>query len=254
MKKALVLFGNEENTENLIKSCVYLKEKFGYDLTGLLVRDIRTETITIGQGGGIYDAPTSLFVGEMIKFEKEQFDLLTKKMREKDLNIDLKYEVGIVKDTIKEYMKEFDLLVIGKGIVASDVLMELLRENYKSLLIVGEQELNFSNIYIANDDGVKVNRSCYNFINMFPTIKNMVSVEVNGKDKNQLISYLKSKKIEIKEEKKPNQDDIVNYFKAVSTNGVLIMGNLSKSYFMEKISGKTGIKLIEEAKLSIYIG
>ena len=142
MKKALVLFGNEENTHNLMKSCIYLKERFGYSLNAILVRDVMTETIAVGQGL-ITDVSYPLFVEDMLKIEKNELKFLIKKLDEEKLKIDLTYEVGIIKETIREYMKSYDLLVVGKGVVASDVLMDVLKENYKATLIIGEEELKF---------------------------------------------------------------------------------------------------------------
>lgn len=254
MKKALVLFGNEENTENLIKSSLYFKEKFGYSLTGLLLRDVRCEALSIEQGI-LYDMPSSVFVGEIIKFEKEEMKSLAKRLKKDNLNIELTYEVGIVEDTIKEHMKSFDLLIIGKGFIVSDTLMEVLKENYKAILIIGNKELKFDNIYIANDDGTRVNRSCYNFINNFPEIKKFISVEENNtEEENRLNSYLISKKRELEVIKKSNSDEIVKYFENLPTNGVIIMGNLSMAYFIEKIIGRTGLKILEKSNIAIYIG
>ena len=74
-----------------------------------------------------------------------------KNIKERKINIDMKYEVGILEETIREYMREFDLLVIGKGVVASDTVLEILKENYKSLLIIGDKKtLNISEQYFNN--------------------------------------------------------------------------------------------------------
>ena len=42
--------------------------------------------------------------------------------------------------------------------------------------------------------------------------------------------------------------------KKVDGADLLIMGNLSRSYFFEKIIGKNGIKLLEKGKAPIFIG
>ncbi len=253
MKKALVLFGNEENTHNLIKSCIYLKERFGYSLNAILVRDVMTETIAVGQGL-ITDVSYPLFVEDMLKIEKNELKFLIKKLDEEKLKIDLTYEVGIIKETIREYMKSYDLLVVGKGVVASDVLMDVLKENYKATLIIGEEELKFSDIYIANDDSVEVDRSCYSFMNDFPEIKEFISIQENSDEENILDKYItsKDKKVEIK--KFSNADSLVEFFNNVEKNGVTIMGNLSRNYFIEKITGRSGLKILEKAKMALYIG
>lgn len=253
MKKALVLFGNEENTHNLIKSCIYLKEKFGYNLNAILVRDVITETMSMGQGL-IANVNYPLFVDDMIKIEKEELKFLVEKLKEEKLKIDLTYEIGIISETIREYMKSYDLLILGKGVVASDILMDVLKENYKSTLILGEEELKFSNIYIANDDSAEVNKSCYSFIRDFPEIKEFISVQENSSEENKLNEYLisKQKKIDIK--KFSDSNSLVEFVKSAEHNGVTIMGNLSRNYFVEKIMGRSGIKILEKAKMALYIG
>lgn len=48
-----------------------------------------------------------------------------------------------------------------------------------------------------------------------------------------------------------NYEDVL---KRVDEADLFIMGNLSKSYFFEKIIGKNGIKLLEKGKAPIFIG
>lgn len=253
MKKALVLFGNEENTHNLIKSCIYLKEKFGYNLNAILVRDVITETMSMGQGL-IANVNYPLFVDDMIKIEKEELKSLVEELKEEKLKIDLTYEIGIISETIREYMKSYDLLVLGKGVVASDILMDVLKENYKATLILGEEELKFSDIYIANDDSIEVNRSCYSFIRDFPEIKEFISVQENSSEENKLNEYLISKQKKIEVKKFSDSKSLIEFVKNVENNGVTIMGNLSRNYFVEKIMGRSGLKILEKAKMAIYIG
>ena len=50
-------------------------------------------------------------------------------------------------------------------------------------------------VIIANDDGVKINRSCYQFTNLFPEVKEFTSFVINKEiEENHLIGYLKVKK------------------------------------------------------------
>ncbi len=49
-------------------------------------------------------------------------------------------------------------------------------------------------VIIANDDGVKVNRSCYQFTNLFPEVKEFTSFVINKEiEENHLIAYLEGK-------------------------------------------------------------
>lgn len=256
MKKALVLFGNEENTENLIQSCLYLRDSMGYQLSGIFISDIRSETI-IPQGfdGMIYDSNRSLMTEEWVNFEQEEIDTLVKKLKQDKAAIEISHEIGIVGETIREKMKTFDILVLGKGEIASDALIEILKNNYKHMIIVGEQKLDFSKIYIANDDGVKVNRSVFSFLGVFPETESFTSVFIKDPDeKNLLNEYLtdKGKKLELVS--LSEKEDVIRYFSDPEKKGIMIMGNLSRAYFLERITKRAGLKLLEESKLGIFIG
>ena len=247
MKKALILFGNEENTHNLIKSCSYLKEVFGYNLDALLIKDVRAETITIGQG-------VITNVEDMIKLEKDEMKFLKEKLKEEKLEINLTCTIGIISETIKELMKSYDLLVLGKGATTSDILMDVLKRNYKATIILGNDELKFSNICIANDDSIEVNKSCYNFSRDFPEIKEFISIQENSNEENILNEYLisKGKKIDVK--KFSDSKSLIEFIKSTEQHGITIMGNLSKNFFMERITGRTGLKILEKARTALYIG
>ncbi len=254
MKKALVLFGNEENTEKLIESCKYLKEQFNFSISGLFLSDIRSEAI-LGQGidGMIMDSTRNSLTEDWIYFEQEGMADIKKKLKENNLDIEVAHEIGITGETIREYMKSNDLLLLGKMTLASDILIEVLRENYKSLFILGDETLDFSNLYIANDDGVKVNRSCYSFTNIFPNFSDFNSISVVSEEETNILNkYLTEKGKNINEIILNNKENIIEVLE--EKKGVLIMGNLSRSYFIEKITRKMGLKLLEKVKMSIYIG
>ncbi len=256
MKKALVLFGNETSTENLIQSSIYLKEKFNYSLSGLFLSDIREGIVISPRVDGMVNDPTALYAGEWVHFEQQEAKKVLEIAKKTGLNIDIAHEIGLTGEIIKEYMKSFDLLIMGKGAYTSDLLISILKYNYKSVFFVGEGKLDFSKVFIANDDGVKVNKSIYNFTNVFPEVKDFVSVKVKPKTSkdNILDEYLQSKNKKITSLEVDNKEKLVEYFSSVDANSVMVMGNLSRSYFFEKLEKRTGLKLLEQGKASIFIG
>lgn len=257
MKRALVLFGNEENTENLIQSCLYFRDKFGYQLSGIFISDIRSETI-IPQGfdGMIYDSNRALMTEEWVNFEQDEIASITKKLKQDRAAIEVTHEIGIVGETIREKMKTFDILILGKGAVASDALIEILKNIYKPLIIVGEKKLDFKKVYIANDDGVKANRSVYNFMNIFTGIDTFTSVTLNDPDaeKNLLNGYLADKGMKLEIVTLPDKERVIEYLTDEAKDGVVIMGNLSRSYLFERVAKKGGLKILEGTKMGLFIG
>ncbi|MGL4393003.1 MAG: hypothetical protein ACRCSK_06185 [Fusobacteriaceae bacterium] len=257
MKRALVLFGNEVDTKNLIQSSIYMKEKFGYSLSGLFLSDIREGIVVTPKIDGlINDSSLSLNAEQWIHFEQDELKRIETTLKNEGLKLEVSHEIGVTGEVIKEYMKSFDLLIIGKGAFTSDLLISLLKHNYKSILMVGNEKIDFSKIYLANDDGLKINRSAYSFTTLFPEFKEFVSVSVenSSKKENVLNEYLKLKKKKIIEQKVQTKDELVNIFENMKEQGILVMGNLSKSYFFEKIERRTGIKLIEKSNITIFIG
>jgi len=152
-------------------------------------------------------------------------------------------------------MKACDLLLMAKNEVFSEKTLSILKGNYKCIIFIGENPLKkLDNVLIANDDGVKINRSCYHFTTLFPEITKFASASINKKlEENILKQYLEGKgKIVVHEALE--SDSYENILKRIDLFDLLIMGNLSRSYFFEKIIGKNGIKLIEKCKAPIFIG
>lgn len=256
MKKALILFGNETNTENLIKSAIYLKEKFNFSLSGLYIDDIRSDSVMAqGIDGAIYDTTRTIMSEELIKFKQEEVEKINKDLKKLKLDFKINLEIGITEEILREAMKDQDILLIGRGETLSNLLIEALKENYKSVLIIGEKQLDFSKIYVANDDGIKINKSCYQFFNLFPQEKEFNVVEVNNLlEENILLKYLKDKEKLCYEIKVTDKESLIKYFSKEEMKGLLIMGNLSRTYFLEKLTGKKGFKILENSKLSVFIG
>lgn len=256
MKRALVLFGNESNRESLIQSAIYMRDGMGYQISGIFISDIRNETV-IPQGfdGMVFDSNRVLMNEEWMSFEKQEIQSIEKNLKEDNLKIELEHEIGILGETIKEKMKSYDILIVGKGALVSDALIEVLKSNYKMLMIVGDKTPNFSHIYIANDDGVKINKSVYNFMNIFPEFSRFISVSINNnEEQNKLNEYIKTRGKKIDEVILPGKEEVVHYFSQEEREGVMVMGNLSKSYLLEKLARKTGLKLLESSKMVIFIG
>ena len=51
-----------------------------------------------------------------------------------------------------------------------------------------------------------------------------------------------------------NTADYDEVLEKINECDFFVMGNLSRSYFFEKIIGKNGIKLLEKSKTPIFIG
>lgn len=167
----------------------------------------------------------------------------------------MEVDIGLVNEIVTEKMKECDTLLIGKNEVITERVVGILKGNYKSIILIGEKPLvSLEKVLIANDDGVKINRSCYQFTNLFTEVKKFDSFSINiDLEDNILLTYLKDKEkiVDHRVVKTSNYDEILE---RIGQYDFFIMGNLSRSYFFEKIIGKNGIKLLEKSKAPIFIG
>lgn len=255
MRKALVLFGNEIERENLVDSAVYLEKELGFKVIPLYVKDMSREKLMSATDGLMIAGRAPFITQGWDEIEKGEIASIEKLLKEKELSSELKVDIGVVPDVVTEYMKRCDILVMGKNDILTEKEVNILKGNYKAMLLIGEKPLSsFKNIVIGNDNGVKVNRSCYQFMHLFPEIKEFSSFVINKDiDENILVEYLldHGKKVSHEELKTSDYADVLA---KVDEADLFIMGNLSRSYFFEKIIGKNGIKLLEKGKAPIFIG
>lgn len=255
MRKALVLFGNEIERGALIDTAIYLKRELGFKLETLYIRNIAREKAMITPAGLAVVGRVPLLHQGWNEIEQAEIESIKKAFKEKGLEEELVVDSGVIDETVTEHMKSCDMLVIGKNDTLGDREIDLLKANYKTMLLIGKKPLSsIEKVYIGNDDGVKVNRSCYHFIHLFPEVKNFNSIIINYDVKmNKLAEYMKQNEKEVQEFKLKSTDYKL-ILDEVAKADLFIMGNLSRSYFLEKIVGKNGVKLLEKGEAPIFIG
>jgi hypothetical protein len=255
MKRALVLFGNEIERENLINSAIYLQKEFGFKIYPLYIKDMAREKLMATTDGLMVAGRAPFMVQGWDDIERGEIESIKNLLKAKNVDTELKVDIGLVPEIVTEHMKRCDLLIMGRNDILTENEVNILKGNYKSILLIGEKPLSsMQNILIGNDNGVKVNRSCYHFMTTFPEINNFSSFVINKEiEENILVEYLKEhgKNIVHEELTTNNYEEVL---KKVDEADLFIMGNLSRSYFFEKIIGKNGIKLLEKGKAPIFIG
>ena len=254
LRRVLILFGNELNTEHLLETGKRLKEKYNCEVKGLYVKDVRKHEIIPPSVEGLVIDPSSRYiVEEWDRFENEQIEKLKESL--KDFNSEnLIIREGITPDTALEELKAYDLLIVGKGSRISTDLKELLKYHYKPLIIVGDKPVDFDCVLVANDKSFRINKSFFRFMSIFEDVMEFKSIFVGHEEDedNSLKEYLEgSTKVITEQEVDGNEFEEIE--KAAENCGILIMGDLTHSYMIEKITGHVGVKLIENLKISIFI-
>lgn len=255
LRRVLILFGNELNTKKLLEAGEYLKNRYSCEVKGLYVKDVRKhEIIPPSVEGLIVDTSSKYLVEEWDRFENEQIEKLKEKLDICCTTNDLIVREGITPDTALEELKSYDLLLVGKGERISGDLKYLLKYHYKPLLIISDEDLDLSKVLVSNDKGFKVNKSFFRFLSLFDDVKKFTSISVNlePEDDYSLGEYLKATEKEI--EYVESEGDSYDIIEAISKeNTFLIMGDMTHSYLVEKITGHVGVKIIENLKIPIFI-
>jgi len=254
LRRVLILFGNELNTEHLLESGRVLRERYNCEVKGLYVKDIRKHEIIPPSVEGLVIDPSSRYiVEEWERFEDEQIEKLKEKLGPVTAE-DLIIREGITPDTALEELKAYDLLLVGKGARASADLKELLKYHYKPLIIVGDKPINFDCVLVANDKSFRINKSFFRFMSIFEDINEFGSISVGEdlEEDNSFKEYLKGSQ-KVINEKEVEGDEFKEIQKEAENCGILVMGDLTHSYLLEKITGHAGVKLIENIKIPIFM-
>ncbi|MEG1978697.1 MAG: hypothetical protein RRZ91_07770 [Cetobacterium sp.] len=251
MKKILVLFKYYNDLKLTISNYKILNEKFGFKILPLYIKDLRT-TIPIGSTF----LTSGVVVDTVREFEDEYIEKLKKILKDEGIEEEINIEMGTNKEIIEKYLKKADLLLMEETEYLDDDFLEILKAIYKPIIIVNKQNSTFEKVAIISDDGIKINKSASNFFNLFPEYKEatILSWDYN-EEENNLYEFLKEKGIDLKIELFNSKFNTKNdFFERINEFDFIVMGNLSKSFFFEKITKRMGVDLIEKLEKPIFIG
>ncbi len=170
-------------------------------------------------------------------------------------NFDKVYSIsGEALEVITEEMKAYDLLVTvrDKGSNISTALTDIIRNHYKPLIVINEEqkEFNFDKILMLNDGGYKVNKSVFSFFNTFGE-HNVDVLRVNVEDKDRLTERF-GDICKLIHRTGDNPVEIISSY--IPNYDIVIMGGLNYPAFFERLMGQTGLKIIESSTKPIFIG
>lgn len=257
LNRILILFGNEVDKNNLLKTGLHLKEKYGTEVYGLYIRDVRKyEVLPPTVDGLVVDNSANLLIKEWEKSENIQVEELQKIFKNYFPVKNLLIEEGITQEILQEKMLGFDLVITEKSKTITSNQKELFRHHYKPILLIPENNnLKVEKVMIANDKSERVNKSIFNFLNMFEKLNDFTSVAINLSDESddEFSKYMEiaGKKLNILEFDGKPIDIISEKSKGFD---ILIMGDLKHSFLLERIAGNTGLKLLENIDIPIYVG
>ena len=152
-------------------------------------------------------------------------------------------------ETALNELKKYDMIVAVKNEKISPYLKELLRSNFKPLIILPNiKEFNFNKLLLLDDGAYNANKTLYTFFYMFGEQKvDVLKVNVDTED-------------ELKERFGENYNIILKEgdpFKIIMEESenydFVLMGDLRFTIMVEKITRKLGVRLLENLKKPIFI-
>lgn len=253
MKKVVILLKNGNDLDLIFKSYLHLKTHFGFDIVPMYIRDIAYKipiSETVLNSGGAAE-----ILNEMEDDFVAQVNVALKKYKI-ETELIVQSEVGV--DEVKTLLKTADLLMLEQSEYLNDLFLELLKIAYRPIIILRNKPLTFENISIVSNDGIKINKSVYNFLTLFPNldIESIPILSWNcNYEKHYLVELMKNKGLSGDVINFNSKDDTLkDFYFALGKSNLVIMGNLSRSFFFEKITNRTGLNLLENLNTSIFIG
>lgn len=248
LKKALFLVSSENEIETLIEFGKKFKEKYNVEIDALYVKDILKYEIfpvTI-EGIGVNIGANYAFK-EYRELEEKSFKTVKDKMNSEFSRVYAKD--GETIETALNELKKYDMIVAVKNEKISPYLKELLRSNFKPLIILPNiKEFNFNKLLLLDDGAYNANKTLYTFFYMFGEQKvDVLKVNVDAED-------------ELKERFGDNYNIILKEgdpFKIIMEESenydFVLMGDLRFTIMVEKITRKLGVRLLENLKKPIFI-
>lgn len=256
LKRVLVYFKNETCSECILNFLKVFSEKYKCEIDGIYIKDIRKYEIIPAASEGIFvDFSTNYILKEWENYEKKISEKVQENFKKVYPSNDFIIEDGITPDIIREKMKGYDLLIMGITEKIDENLKSIMKTHYKPIfLIPSKSEYKLENIIFADDNGENSNKSIFKFMNCFENIENykFISVNIENKSEN-LKKYMEiaGKKVQIVYKKGDETEIIIDESK---DRDILIMGNLKHFFIYERLTGKVGLKLLQNSKIPIFIG
>ena len=248
LKKALFLITAENEIEPLVNFAAEFKKKYKVEIDAMYVKDIlKYEIFPVTIEGVGVNLGSSYAFKEYKELENNNFKDIEEKTRGKFSRV-FSRDGETVEITLEE-LKKYDLLAVVKNDKVSQNLKELLRSNFKPLIILpNKKEFKLEKLLLLDDGAYNANKTLFTFFYMFDEQKiDVLRVNIEGDD-NLQERFGKNYNI-IKKE----GDPLKVIMKESNNYDFILMGDLRYTVMVERITGKLGIKLLEGLDKPIFI-
>ena len=249
-KKALFLVTAESEIYPLVSFAKVFKQKYNVDVDVIYIKDIlKYEVFPVSIEG------MGLNIGANYAFKeyRELEEKTVKKLKDK-ITSDISNfysKDGETAEIVLEELKKYDLLVLVKKEKVTPVLKEILRSIFKPLIILPNiEDFRLDNLMLLDDGAYNANKTLFTFFHMFGEQKiDVLRVNVEEEDENSLTERF-GDNYNLIHKKGDTFKTIMN---EAQNYDLVLMGDLRYTIMVERITGKLGVRILENLQKPIFI-
>ena len=251
LKRALFLVSAENEVEPLVEFAKVFKKRYNVKVDAIYVKDIlKYDVFPVTVEGIGINLGTNFAYKEFRDIENKTFENIKKPLEKEFSRVYTKE--GESAEIALEELKKYDLIVTVKNEKISPYMKELLRSIYKPVIVLpNRKDFKLDNLLLLDDGAYNANKTLFTFFYMFDEQKvDVLRVNVEEDESNQKLSerFGDNYNLILKE------GDTFKTIMAESKNyDLVLMGDLRYTVMVERITGKLGIRLLENLDVPIFL-
>lgn len=251
LKRALFLVSAENEVEPLVEFAKVFKKRYNVKVDAIYVKDIlKYDVFPVTVEGIGINLGTNFAYKEFRDIENKTFENIKKPLEKEFSRVYTKE--GESAEIALEELKKYDLIVTVKNEKISPYMKELLRSIYKPIIVLpNRKDFKLDNLLLLDDGAYNANKTLFTFFYMFDEQKvDVLRVNVEEDESNQKLSerFGDNYNLILRE------GDTFKTIMAESKNyDLVLMGDLRYTVMVERITGKLGIRLLENLDVPIFL-
>ena len=251
LKRALFLVSAENEVELLVEFAKVFKKRYNVKVDAVYVKDIlKYDVFPVTVEGIGINLGTNFAYKEFRNIENKTFEKIKGRLEEEFSKVYTKE--GESAEVALEELKKYDLMVTVKNEKISPYMKELLRSIYKPLIVLpNRKDFKIENLLLLDDGAYNANKTLFTFFYMFDEQKvNVLRVNVEADESNEKLSerFGDNYNLILKE-----GDTFKTIMEESKNYDLVLMGDLRYTVMVERITGKLGIRLLENLDVPIFI-
>ena len=251
LKRALFLVSAENEVEPLVEFAKVFKKRYNVKVDAIYVKDIlKYDVFPVTVEGIGINLGTNFAYKEFRNIENKTFEKIKGRLEEEFSKVYTKE--GESAEVALEELKKYDLMVTVKNEKISPYMKELLRSIYKPLIVLpNRKNFKIENLLLLDDGAYNANKTLFTFFYMFDEQKvNVLRVNVEADESNEKLSerFGDNYNLILKE-----GDTFKTIMEESKKYDFVLMGDLRYTVMVERITGKLGIRLLENLDVPIFI-